>query len=100
MKHLHTFESFVNKNQVNKAVTPKSLVGKKSQNYHGAQGTIVAAEYVKDFDKLEKYDNSGWLNPAELKTMGLRPTDILVAFEDKDGDTEVYTYGDGGVDEI
>jgi hypothetical protein len=95
MKHLHTFESFLNE-----GTNPKTLVGKKSHNYHGAPGTIVAAEYVKDFDKLEKYDESGWMNPAEIKAMGLSSNDILVAFEDKDGETQVYTYGDGGVDEI
>ena len=100
MKHIHTFETFLNENHLDEAVAPKSLVGKKSHNYDGAPGTIVAAEYVKDFDKLMKYDNTGWMNPGEFKTMGLRPTDILVAFEDRAGETQVYTYGNDGIDEI
>jgi hypothetical protein len=95
MKNLPTFDDFMNE-----AVDPAKLVGKSSQNYHGAKGKIVAAALVKDFDKLEKYDNSGWMSPSEFRSIGLRPNDILVAFEDAEGDVEVYTYGDGGVDEI
>lgn len=93
MKNHTTFAEFLNE-----AEDPKKLVGKKAKNYNGDKGTVVAAATVKDYKSLAKYDNSGWMDPSEIKNMGLQPNDILVAFKDNRGDVEVYTLGDDGVE--
>jgi len=94
MKNLRTFEQYVNESGPD--LSGEKLVGKKGKNYNGDVGEIVAAAMVKNWNQLTQYDNSGWMNPFELKSM--KPNDILVAFKDKKGETEVYTLGDDGVD--
>ena len=92
MKNVQSFEQFINE-----AEDPSKIVGKKAKNYNGDKGEIVAAAMVKNYSQLSQYDNSGWLNPSEIKSMGLKPDEILVAFKDKSGDVEVYTMGNDGV---
>jgi hypothetical protein len=93
--HVPSFDEFLNESSQG---TPQYLPGKNGVVYGDEKGKIVAAEFAKDWKKLQKYDASGWMNPAEIKSMGIKPEDILVAFKDSDGDINVYTFGDGGVE--
>jgi len=95
MKNVQTFEGFLQESGPDRS--GDKLVGKNAKNYNGDKGKIVAAAMVKNWNQLTQYDNSGWLNPFEIKNMGLKPDDVLVAFQDNGGDTEVYTLGDDGV---
>jgi hypothetical protein len=94
MNNIPSFDEFLNESSNG---TPKYLPGKNGVLYGDQRGKIIAAEFAKDWKKLQKYDNSGWMNPTEMKSMGIDPDSILVAFKDSDGDIEVYTYGEGGV---
>ena len=93
--HIPSFDEFLNESSHG---TPQYLPGKNGVLYGDQRGKIIAAEFAKDWKKLQKYDNSGWMTPTEMKSMGILPEDILVAFKDSDGDIEVYTYGEGGVE--
>jgi hypothetical protein len=93
--HIPSFNEFLNESSHG---TPQYLPGKNGVLYGDQRGKIIAAEFAKDWKKLQKYDNSGWMNPNEMKSMGIESNDILVAFKDSDGDIEVYTYGEGGVE--
>lgn len=80
-------------------ITPEDLIGKIGINYHDELGTILAAAYVMDYKKLKQYDSSGWMTRESLKKeFELEELDILVAFKDDKGETEVYTFEKGGVD--
>jgi len=94
MKHIHTFESFVNEGTAELI----KIEGKKGVNYNKEKGTILKAAYAKDYKSLVKYDRSGWMNSAAFDEFDINPTDILVAFKDETGDVNVYTFGDGGVE--
>jgi hypothetical protein len=92
--HIPSFDEFLNESSQG---TTQYLAGKNAIAYGDERGKIVAAEFAKDWKKLQKYDNSGWMTPSEMKSMKIEPDDILVAFKSADGDIEVYTFGDGGV---
>jgi hypothetical protein len=94
--HIPSFDEFLNESSLQG--TPKFLPGKAAIAYGDEEGKIVAAEFAKDWKKLKKYDETGWLDPTEMKNMGIEPTDILVAFKDSEGGINVYTYGEGGVE--
>jgi len=80
-------------------ITPEDLIGKRGINYYDELGTIIAAAYVMDYKKLNQYDRSGWMTRESLKEeFELEELDILVAFEDDKGETEVYTFEKAGVD--
>jgi len=92
--------------EVKKVLTEKSRIikpfraasiGERAEDYNGNKGKIVAKGTVGGWKALQKYDESGWMDPQELKRMGLRSSDPLVAFKDSHGDTNVFTYGDDGV---
>lgn len=78
-------------------IKPEHLKYLKGEDYNGSKGKIVDAAYVKDWKKLTKYDTSGWLDQDALDEYELERDDILVAFNDGK-ETNVYTFGDGGVD--
>ena len=76
-----------------------SIIGKQGEDYAGRVGEIIAAVYARDWEKIERYDQSGWLDPHSFEEFNIHPDDVLVAF-DIDGDIEVYTLGGGGVEII
>jgi len=82
-------------------ITPQQLVGKRGISYLDELGTIIAAEYVMDYNKLKEYD-SGWMSRETIEEMkdsrGMEEIDILVAFEDAEGYIDVYTFEYGGID--
>lgn len=76
----------------------KALKGKKVVDYNGDKGKVIKSATFKEQNKLVKYDTSGWLEKNSHKELGLKKKDVLVAVEYKDGSTEVFTLGNGGVE--
>jgi hypothetical protein len=65
----------------------KSLIGITSKDYSGKKARIIDSAYVKDYQKLIKYDSSEWVNKDGIDYLDLKPTDILVAVQYYDGKT-------------
>lgn len=90
----------VNRNDLKESKGIK-LVGKKGEDYEGNTGVIIAQATVANYKKLKQFDSSGWLDDSIAQKYDLDPNDLLVAFkEDKTGDVNVFTFGNGGVDLI
>ena len=65
----------------------KVKVGDKAEDYHGDIYNVIAKGKMKD---LKKYDNSGTAGDF------LEPDEDVIALDDKDGTTAVFTYGGEG----
>jgi hypothetical protein len=74
-----------------------NLIGLRGEDYHLNKGIIVDQATFETWQLLKPYDESGWLCDNAPTEYEMKPTDILVAFENDDGDTNVFTYQNGGV---
>lgn len=78
----------------------QELVGRLGEDYNGYEGTILAAEPIANWKKLRTYDFSGWMHEEEFEDEMYEGVEFLVAFEDGEGDINVFTFENGGVDLI
>lgn len=82
----------------NPITTPKELVGREAEDYGSNKGTIIAAEYVKDYKKLLVHDHTGWLDEEAIEEYEFSDDTILVAFkESENGDVNVFEFSGAGV---
>jgi len=78
----------------------KNLIGRVAENYNQDQGYIIDSCLARDYETLDKYDQSGWLNAKMFDEYNLIDTSILVAFRFFSGEIAVYTFEMGGVELI
>ena len=76
------------------------LINKLAINYNDEEGIIVAVAPISMWQSLKPYDNSGWMDEEEMQDEIYEGVEFLVAMEDSEGDVEVYTFENGGVELI
>jgi hypothetical protein len=108
MKHIKTFESFLNEsNSINEAKKMKDFakvkIGDKAEDYEDREWTVVAKGLGREYDKvLAKYDSSGAVQDMKhnLASVGMSKSDWdnleLIAVSDSTGEFAVYVYEPDG----
>lgn len=75
--------------------------GMNGLDYFEQQCTVISIVKAVCWKQVKKYDETGWLSTRlkeDLEELGCDiNTTYLVAVNDRDGDTNVYTYGEDGV---
>jgi hypothetical protein len=101
MKHLPTFESFVNEAKLKLKPFSKIKVGDVAVDYSGRKGTIIAKGTIsEDWEDMKQFDQSGALadfiesTPSGAK--GLLGRIEIIAVKYGKGSTEVWTYDEDG----
>jgi hypothetical protein len=70
------------------------MIGK---NYYDEDVEVIAIVPFKDWKKVVKYDDSGWLGGRDMYEL-IDESDYLIAVHDSDNENSVYVYGPDGVE--
>lgn len=93
-KDLKIKETTLNESRIKDPTKVKK--GDKAEAYNGEVNTVIDIVQAKDWKKVNKYDDSGWMDGSDFEDIIDFKEDYLIAVKSPDGENIVYVYGGDG----